>query len=349
MRIYEALKGILTEEQLKDFENEVKSTIEEAVEKKSGELSELSEQYVKQAIAEKEQEFQAKIKEFETGTTDLKASLKEEYEQKLQEAEAEKEALRVKLEEDYENKLDEAAKEAESEIEEYKAQLQEEYEAKKAELDEKCMAEAERKVMEENLVTQEQFDEFKRMFFEKEERAVEALNNFLDERIEVKLPERLVKESVVSQELMGLVDGIKMLFEEHYAGIDPTAGVRKMKDENKKLKEAYEQSLIEKADLAQKVESAATRLLITEKTRDMSETQAKKVMTYFEGRDFDFVKSRIDDMVLMTENETEADERRAKRSERRLKRLDEVRAGFIPERKPVTEDSSFFAQVNKYM
>ena len=176
---------------------------------------------------------------------------------------------------------------------------------------------------------------------------MEALNRFLDDRISEKISDKLIKESVVSQEALALLDGIKVLFEEHYSGIDATAGIKKMRQENKELKEAYEQLLAEKADISQKAENAAIRLLISEKTRDLSEAQAKKVMTYFEGRDFDFVQDRIDDFIVLTESEDAVSERKARRSERRLKRLDEVKAGFLPEKR--VGNSGFFDQVSKYM
>ena len=70
-------------------------------------------------------------------------------------------------------------------------------------------------------------------------------------------------------------------------------------------------------------------------------------MTYFEGRDFDFVQDRIDDFIVLTESEDAVSERKARRSERRLKRLDEVKAGFLPEKR--VGNSGFFDQVSKYM
>ena len=298
MKIYETLKSVLTEEQLSDFQKEVRATVDEAVEKKTAELSNLSEEYVNKAIEEKESE------------------LKAAYEKKLEEKTAALEAER-------DGKVEELT-------EEYKRQIEEELVA-------------------EGVVTKEKFEEFRRDFYEREDQLVESLNKFLDERIEEKIPKKLIKESVVSQELMGLVNGIKMLFEEHYSGIDSTAGIKKVRQENKELKEAYERLIREKAEISERAEQAATRLLISEKTKNLSEKQAKKVMTYFEGRDFDFVKDRIDDFVTLTEDEEAISERKQLRSERRLQRLDEANGGFIPERRPNTESSSFFDKVSEYL
>lgn len=298
MKIFETLKTVLTEEQLTDFQKDVQNVVNEAVAKKTEELSAISEEYVNKVIAEKEAE--------------LKANYEKRLEEKTSELEAERDGRIEELTEDYKNEIEED-------------------------------------LIAEGVVTKKKFEEFRDDFMKNEERMVDALNKFLDERIADKIPNKLIKESVVSQELMGLVDGIKMLFEEHYSGIDATAGIKKIRQENKELKEAYERLIREKAELSQQAETAATKLLITEKTRDLSEKQAKKVMTYFEGRDFDFVNDRIDEFVTLTEDEDAISERKHLRSERRLQRLDEANAGFIPERRPNTSQSAFFDKVGEYL
>lgn len=308
MKIYEALKGVISEEQLEQFQAEVKKTIDEAVESKSAEISTISEEYVEKAVAEKEKE--------------IREAVEAEYNQKLDEAAKDLEAKEYALEEEYKNKVVELT-------EDYKRKIEGDLES-------------------EGVVIKEKFDKFTEWFYEEEDKLVDALNKFLDDRISSKISDKLIKESVVSQEALALLDGIKMLFEEHYSGIDATAGIKKIREENKELKEAYARVIGEKAELSQKAESAAIRLLIAEKTKDLSDVQAKKVMTYFEGRDFDFVKDRIDDFIVLTENEEDVNERKARRSERRLRRLDEVKAGFIPDSRPVG-NSGFFDQVSKYM
>ena len=336
MKIYEALKNVLSKEQLEDFQEEVKKTIEEAVEKRQNELTKISESYVKESAAEKAEEIEAQLKEKFEG----------EYGEKVKELEAEKASLneaRTALETEY------AEKEAQlvDLYEEKNRKLEEEYKGKVVELTEEHKAEIERQLEEEGVVTREKFETFRQMFEEKEEQMVEALNKFLNEQIAEKISDRLIRESVASEELVSLVEGIKMLYEEHYSGIDETAGIRKIREENKELKEAYERLFSEKADLSQKLEEAATRLLITEKTRDLSDDQAEKVTTYFEGRDFDFVKDRIDNFVTLTENEQQ--NRKALRSERRIQRLDEVNSGCLPEKRPATRESDILSAASKYM
>ena len=420
MQIYEALKDLISKEQLEEFQAEVKSTVEEAVDKKRRELETISESYVNEAVAEQvkaaeqrieekyKAEYEKKQAEVEAARAEvdtLKESLEAEYaekesqlvalyEDKNTELETEFAEKEAKLAEEYENKStsleteyqtkndtaeatmkeDAAAlkegfeakvKAKEDELvrlyEEKEAELEAEYEEKAAALAEKeerleeehrrleedYRAELEEQLMAEGVVTKEKFEQFTKVFEEKEGMLVEMLNNFLDEQIREKISDRLIRESVASEELESLVSGIKVLFEEHYSGIDETAGIRKIREENKELKEAYERLTGRNADLSQKLEMAATKLLITEKTKDLSDVQTEKVTTYFEGRDFDFVKDRIDNFITLTESEGQS--KKVLRSERRIQRLDEVNSGCLPERKPSTRETDFFKAVDKYM
>lgn len=292
MKIYEALKGVISEEQLAEFQDEVKRTIDEAVEAKTNEITSLSDEYVKQAIKEKESEM--------------------------------------------EGRLDECKKEFEGEVEERAKTLAEDYCRQKDE-----------ELASQGALTLEEFEKFKQAFYEREESLVDALNTFLNERIEAKISDKLIRETVATQETKAIVDGIKALFEEHYSGIDATAGVRKIRRENAELKDAYGKLMEQNSDLRETAERASVKLLILEKTKDLSEAQTKKVMTYFEGRDYDFVKSKINDFILLTENEHTSTERKFRRSERRIHRLDEVNNGFIPENKPAV--NPFYAEVNRLL
>jgi len=387
MQIYEVLKGLITKEQLEEFQSEVKNVIEEAVAKRKKEVEDLSERYVAEAVKEQvakiEEDIKAKYEEkaaadqnsltesqqeVENSRTAMEAELAEKesqlvdlYEQKNTELNeqaeakaAEVEEQKKRLQEEYaakEQALQEEYEEKESKLielyEEKNDRLEQEYKDKVVELTEEHKAEIEAQLIEEGVVTKEKFEQFRKMFEEKEEHMVDALNKFLDEQIASKISDKLIRESVVSEEMTSLVEGIKMLFEEHYSGIDATAGIRKIREENEQLKESYERLVSEKADLSQKLESAATRILITEKTQDLSDVQREKVMTYFEGRDFDFVNSRIDNFIQLTENDNRS--KKALRSERRIQRLDEVNSGCLPEKKPQTKDADFMNAVSKYM
>lgn len=388
MQIYEVLKGLISKEQLEEFQAEVKNTVDEAIEKRKAEVEAISEQYVNEAVKEQVSKIEEKLKaeydakvqadanslseskqEVENSRTTLEAEYAEKesqlvdlYENKeaelaktLEDKDAEVATLKESLEAEYaekEKKLQEEYEEKESKLielyEDKNDWLEEEYKNKVVELTEEHKAEIEAQMIEEGVVTKEKFEQFRQMFEEKEEHMVDALNKFLDEQIASKISDKLIRESVVSEEMTSLVEGIKMLFEEHYSGIDTTAGIRKIREENEALKESYERLVSEKADLSQKLESAATRILITEKTQDLSDVQREKVTTYFEGRDFDFVKDRIDNFILLTENENQSS-KKALRSERRIQRLDEVNSGCLPEKKPTTKDTDLMNAISKYM
>lgn len=261
MRLYSSLQGVLTEEQLNEFKEEVEKTIAASVEERLSKVEKIAENYVNETVAEKVAENKA------------------EMEKVLEEQKAE---LARKNDKELDENLEQFAQQL-------RKQIREEFE---------------QKAKEEDRVTLEQFHEFEKKFMAEEQKAVKALDTFLNEQIAEKISDRLIKESVVSNELGALVDGIKMLFEEHYSPIDPTAAVKKLRQENKALLSKVESLTEERAELVRTKERAATALLISEKTKDLSPSQAEEVRTFFEGRGFDFVRSRIDKMVEKVEEKS---------------------------------------------
>lgn len=293
MKIYESLKGVLTEEQLSEFKSEVEKAIVSAVEEKTAKMESLAESYVNEKLEEKRAEMDKELEE-------KKAALEAANEKELNE------------------NLEEFAKK----------------------LREKIREEFEQKAKEEDRVTLEQFKAFEEKFMIEEQKAVNALDKFLDEQIASKISTKLIKESVVSEELMSIVDGVKALLEEHYSNMDPTAGMKRLRGENTNLtrkvdslSEQVEALKNERADLRRQVEKATTSLLISEKTRDLSDARAKEVKTFFEGRGFDFVKSRIDDVVEMTE---EAESNSSRRPVRHVRPIVEASSvdDFLEEKRP---------------
>ena len=259
MKIYSSLQGVLTEEQLNEFKEEVEKTIAASVEERLSKVEKLAEDYVNETVTEQVNEKQA------------------EMDKVLEEKKAE-------LEKQNRKELDEN-------LEEFAKQLREQ-----------IREEFEQKAKEEDRVTLEQFHEFEKKFMAEEQKAINALDSFLDEQIAEKISDKLIKEAVVSNELGAHVDGIKMLFEEHYSPIDPTATVKKLRQENNSLRNKVNELTEAREELARTKERAATALLISEKTKDLSPSQAEEVKTFFEGRGFDFVRSRIDKMVEKVES-----------------------------------------------
>ena len=62
MQIYEVLKGLISKEQLEEFQAEVKNTIDEAIEKRKAEVEAISEQYVNEAVKEQVSKIEEKLK-----------------------------------------------------------------------------------------------------------------------------------------------------------------------------------------------------------------------------------------------------------------------------------------------
>jgi hypothetical protein len=139
-----------------------------------------------------------------------------------------------------------------------------------------------------------------------EDRLVENIDQFLDVQICENISDDALKTIAINETLHPLVEGIKELFESKYVPLD-TEGDALLKDYKKKLEESEEKvsSLIaEKMELATLAETGASKLIIAEKTKDLTDSERERVETFFEGKTFDEIESKIDGFVdMVTEKE----------------------------------------------
>jgi len=138
-----------------------------------------------------------------------------------------------------------------------------------------------------------------------EETVVSSLDSFLDNEIAERISDSLLDTIAEQQALLPLVNGIKSLFEDKFVALDTEGSsmVKELQAENAKLSESVEQGLQEKIELSQLAESAATKLLVAEKCESLTVSEADRVKTFFEGKDFSEVSTKIDKYVTIVEGE----------------------------------------------
>jgi transcriptional antiterminator Rof (Rho-off) len=138
-----------------------------------------------------------------------------------------------------------------------------------------------------------------------EETVVSSLDSFLENEIAERISDSLLDTIAEQQALLPLVNGIKSLFEDKFVALDTEGSsmVKELQAENAKLSESVEQGLQEKIELSQLAESAATKLLVAEKCESLTVSEADRVKTFFEGKDFSEVSTKIDKYVTIVEGE----------------------------------------------
>lgn len=223
--------------------------------------------------------------------------------------------------EEEKNRLEEMADEfleveLKEKLDEAKATLEAEYETKTAQFKEATIEKLQEhadsyvatvlaeKIAEKTLELEEAFET---KVEELEESVLDNLDRFLELEITSKISDELLESVAINETFKPIVQGIQALFESHYVEID-TDGSEKIESlettinaTKAKLDESYEQ----KMQLNEKVDTLKAALLIATKTEGLTHTQKERVVTMFEGKSFDEVKTKIDTFVeVLEEKET---------------------------------------------
>lgn len=149
--------------------------------------------------------------------------------------------------------------------------------------------------------------EFDTKLEELEESIHDNLDKFLDLEITSKISDELLESVAINETFKPIIAGITSLFEQHYVEIDTTGAEKiatleaKVKATETKLDESYEQ----KMELSAQVDTLKAGLLIATKCDGLTKTQKDRVVTMFEGKSFDEVKSKIGTFLeVLEEKET---------------------------------------------
>ncbi len=198
------------------------------------------------------------------------------------------EAYNKKLDEQVSLKLDEEKKKLELSFEEtYGKKLAESIVAEKAKLD----------------------SEYDVKVVELEKNLVEQLDSFLEAEINDKISEDLIEKTAINEALLPMVEAIKKIFEEQYVALDTEgAGLVKSKTvELEKRKTELSESIAKNMSYVDQLDNANKKLVLIEKTADLSPNAKKRVYDLFEGRDLKYTTEKIDSFIqLVVEAKPEA-------------------------------------------
>lgn len=186
-----------------------------------------------------------------------------------------------------------------------------EEEKKKLEL---ATEEASKKKIDETLVTEKAklVSEFDTKVVELEKNLVEQLDSFLEAEINDKISEDLIEKTAINEALLPLVEGIKKLFEEKYVALDTEGhGLLKAREtELEKRTKELSESIAKNMSFVEQLDSANKKLVILEKTANLSETQKKRVNDLFEGKDAKYTADKIDSFIQLIAEDTKTKEKK---------------------------------------
>jgi hypothetical protein len=154
--------------------------------------------------------------------------------------------------------------------------------------------------------------EFDTKVVDLEKNLVEQLDSFLEAEVNDKISEDLIEKSAINEALLPIVESIKKIFEEQYVALDTEgAGLLKTKETEltKRTKELSE-SIAKNMSFVEQVDTLNKKVVLMEKTANLSENQKKRVNDLFEGKDSKFTSDKIDSFIQMiTEDSNKSKEK----------------------------------------
>lgn len=139
-----------------------------------------------------------------------------------------------------------------------------------------------------------------------EETVISKLDSYLESEISEKISDDILKAVAINETLLPLVNGIKDLYENKFVALD-TEGSGMIREANEKIAELEEKQvelINEKMELNKTAELAAIKLLISEKSLDLTDDQRDKLSVLAEGKAFDELHGKIDTYIeMVTESE----------------------------------------------
>jgi hypothetical protein len=153
-------------------------------------------------------------------------------------------------------------------------------------------------------------EKYREEFVTLEESIADSLSNYLDLEITSKISDELLTNIAINETYAPIIHGIRELFESKYVGLDTegskiieesTAKVARLE---KKINESYE----DKLELVGRIDELKTELLISKKTASLTESAKERIEKLFEGKDYEEVDAKIDDIISLIESKDEEEE-----------------------------------------
>lgn len=186
-----------------------------------------------------------------------------------------------------------------------------------------------------------------------EQKVVTKLGSFLDHVIVEQISEEAIEKLAINEIAMPVVEQIKKVFATNYVELDSdgSALLKQEQQKSAKLESELSESHAKNMESEERLEKAATMLLISEKTEGLTKTQKQRVTKMFKAKRFEDVKENIDTFLEIVKESVAP---KAK-NEGDKGTIDEIitEEDNLSEQKPVInedkEEFTFAERANRYM
>jgi hypothetical protein len=126
-----------------------------------------------------------------------------------------------------------------------------------------------------------------------------TLDTFLESEIIPQVSDEMINKIAINEAFAPIVNGMKQLLENNFVSVDSDGSklLTEAKNEIINLKKETSDLIAEKIQLNERLEKAATFMLINEKSEGLTENNKKRMTEMFKGKSFDEVEGRINEYV----------------------------------------------------
>jgi hypothetical protein len=186
-----------------------------------------------------------------------------------------------------------------------------------------------------------------------EQKVVTKLGSFLDHVIVEQITDDTITKLAINEIAMPVVEQIKKVFGTNYIELDSdgSALLKQEQQKSAKLESDLSDANAKIMEAEERLEKSATFLLISEKTKGLTDTQIQRVAKMFKNKKFEEVKEGIDTFVEMVKESNSTPETKVEGKGN----LDEIitEGEHIEETKKTVvqekEEFTFAEKANRYM
>jgi len=134
-----------------------------------------------------------------------------------------------------------------------------------------------------------------------DEKLALKVETFLDSEISEQISDKMLEQVAINETLKPVVEGIRKVFETNHLVLESTASdkIAKLQDTITELKKELANLTKEKLQLESDLHKTAKYLLFSEKTKYLTESEAKSTIKMFIDRSFEDVSKNIDGYITL--------------------------------------------------
>jgi len=185
-----------------------------------------------------------------------------------------------------------------------------------------------------------------------EQKVVTKLGSFLDHVIVEQISDDTITKLAINEIAMPVVEQIKKVFGQNYIELDSDGSALLKQEQQRvaKLESELSDAHSKLMEAEDRLEKSATFLLISEKTKGLTESQIQRVTKMFKSKKFDEVKDAIDEFIgMIKESNTPASSNESKGTMEEIIAEDDHIEESRPSVNEDREEFTFADRANRYL